>query len=163
MLIDRLIWVYYRQISNCCRPVLTDRLLIMYGILLQHRFLCYSSCVQSVMGFLYGRCERLFILNYIINILPDKCFKKSFFWVAKSYMAVCFNYFLSTAIFLNIDISQGSVATYLRWGGKFKHDFVANLPLSLSAKNVWRSVNIWGSYGQEFSVLYFVDSRCTIN
>ena len=31
------------------------------------------------------------------------------FWVAKSYMAVCFNYFLSVAIFLNIDISQGSV------------------------------------------------------
>jgi len=34
----------------------------------------------------------------------------------KSYMAVCFNYFLSIAIFLNIDISQGSVATRLRCG-----------------------------------------------
>ena len=41
---------YYQQISNCCRPVLTywptnlchqwvtDRLLIMYGILLRHHF-----------------------------------------------------------------------------------------------------------------------------
>jgi len=36
--------------------------------------------------------------------------------------------------FLNIDISQGSVATYLRCGGIFKHEFVANLPLSLPAK-----------------------------
>ena len=36
--------------------------------------------------------------------------------------------------FLNIDISQGSVATRLRCGGIFKHELVANLPLSLSVK-----------------------------
>jgi len=30
-------------------PSVTDRLLIMYGILLQHLFLRYSSCVQSIM------------------------------------------------------------------------------------------------------------------
>jgi len=36
--------------------------------------------------------------------------------------------------FLNIDISQGSVATYLTCGGIFKYEFVANLPLSLLAK-----------------------------
>jgi len=53
--------------------------------------------------------------------------------------------------FLNIDISQGSVATYLRCSGIFKYEFVANLPVSLPVK----SVNIWGSYGQEFSVLFF--------
>ena len=49
------------QISNYCRPFfmyfltdrltpsVTNRLLIMYGILVQH--LCYSSCVQSFVGF----------------------------------------------------------------------------------------------------------------
>ena len=42
----------------------------------------------------------------------------------KSYMAVCFSYFLSIAIFLNIDISQGSVATRLRCGGIFKYDYL---------------------------------------
>ena len=36
--------------------------------------------------------------------------------------------------FLNIDVSRGSVATYLRCGGIFKYAFVANLPLSLSVK-----------------------------
>ena len=36
--------------------------------------------------------------------------------------------------FLNIDISQGSVATYLRCGGICKHKFVANLLLSLPVK-----------------------------
>jgi len=60
--------------------------------------------------------------------------------------------------FVNIDISQGSVATYLRCGGIFKHKFVANLPVSLPVKEFWKSVNIWGSYGQEFGVLFFWDT-----
>jgi len=70
-------------------------------------------------------------------------------------MAVCFNY-LSIAIFLNIDISQGSVATRLRCGGMFKYDLVANLPV----KEFWKSVNISGSYGQEFGVLFFSETQC---
>ena len=37
---------------------------------------------------------------------------------------------------------------------------VANLPPSLSVKEFRKSVNIWGSYRQEFSV-FFSDSRCT--
>ena len=36
--------------------------------------------------------------------------------------------------FLNIDISQGSVVTRLRCGGIFKHELVANLPVSLPVK-----------------------------
>jgi len=36
--------------------------------------------------------------------------------------------------FLNLDISQGSVATYLRCDGIFKYEIVAYLPLSLPAK-----------------------------
>ena len=36
--------------------------------------------------------------------------------------------------FLNIDISQGSVATRLRCGGIFKYELVANLPMSLLVK-----------------------------
>jgi len=41
----------------------------------------------------------------------------------------------------------------------FKYEFVVNLPSSLSAKEFWKSVNIWGSYGQE-RVSCFFDSRC---
>ena len=36
--------------------------------------------------------------------------------------------------FLNTDISQNSVVTYLRCGGIFKYEFVANLPVSLPVK-----------------------------
>jgi len=61
--------------------------------------------------------------------------------------------------FWNIDISQGSVATQLRCGGIFKYKFVANLLVSLSVTEFCKLVNIWGSYGQEFSVLFF--TQCT--
>ena len=54
--------------------------------------------------------------------------------MAKSYLPVCFNYFVNIAIVFNIHISQGSVATYLRCSGIFKYAFVANLSLSLSVK-----------------------------
>jgi len=57
--------------------------------------------------------------------------------------------------FWNTDTSQGSVATHWRCGGIFKYEFVANIPLSLPLKEFWKSVNISGSYGQEFSVLFF--------
>ena len=63
--------------------------------------------------------------------------------------------------FSDFYISQGSVATYVRCGGIFQYAFVANLPLSVSLKKIWKSINIWGSYGQEFSVLFFIDSRCS--
>ena len=38
--------------------------------------------------------------------------------------------------FSDINISQGSVATYLKCGVIFKYEFVAHLPLSLSAKEL---------------------------
>jgi len=38
--------------------------------------------------------------------------------------------------FSDIYISHGSVATYVRWGGIFKYEFVVNLPVSLSAEEL---------------------------
>ena len=42
----------------------------------------------------------------------------------------------------DIHTSQGSVATYFRCGGIFKHEFVTNLPLSLPANEFRKSINI---------------------
>jgi len=64
--------VYYEQnikllqtsldlLTDRLMPSVTDRQLIMHSILLQHFFLRDSSCVQSIMVFLYGWCEHLFI------------------------------------------------------------------------------------------------------
>jgi len=47
------------------------------------------------------------------------------------------------------------VETHLRCDGIFKYEHVANLPVSLSVKEFWKSVNIWGSYGQKFCVWFF--------
>jgi len=58
--------------------------------------------------------------------------------------------------FSDIHISQGSVSTWLRRGGIFKHEFVANLLLSPLVKKFWKSGNSWWNYGQEFGVLFFL-------
>ena len=60
----------------------TDRLLIIYGILLQHIFLCYSSCVQSIMECLYGWCDPHFVSELNYEHFPDKYFKTVFRWLS---------------------------------------------------------------------------------
>ena len=75
------------------------------------------------------------------------------------YYLVMYHLYIHISVcrqFSDIHISQGSAVTYLRCGRKFIRDFVANLPLSLSVKEFQKSVNIWRSYGQEFSVLFFL-------
>ena len=159
MLIGRLMWAYYQQISNCCRPVLTFWLTDLCHQRLTDCWSCTAFC--SLIFFCYSKWlfMRVFIwlmwtslwqwikycLFYQTNIL------KQFFWVASIT-------FLSMAT----DISQGSVATRLRCNGIFKYELVANLPVSLPVKEFWKSVDIWGSYGQEFGVLFFSETQCTI-
>jgi len=69
--------------------------------------------------------------------------------VAKSYMAVCFNFDISQGsvgplkravkrVCVCVCVSQGSVATYLRCAGIFKYGFVANLRMSLSVKEFYK-------------------------
>ena len=74
-------------------------------------------------------------------------------------MAVCFNYFFERCNFLNKNISQGSVVTYLRCGGIFKYEFVANLSVSLSVKNVQNRLTFWEVMGKSL-VSCFFDSQC---
>ena len=82
--------------------------------------------------------------------------------MAKSWITVCFTYSLRITIFLYIDISQGSVATRLGCDDVFKYDFVTNFLLSLTVKEFRKSVNIWRSFGQEYSVLFCFESQCTM-
>jgi len=66
--------------------------------------------------------------------LPDKYFK-AVFWVSKSYTTVRFDrLLLELGDFLNIDISQSSVATCLRCSGIFKYGVITNLLLSATMK-----------------------------
>jgi len=53
-------------------------------------------------------------------------------------------------LFSDTNISQGSVVTRLRCGGIFSYHFTANLSLSLTMKEFWKSVKIWQSESHEF-------------
>jgi len=56
--------------------------------------------------------------------------------VVKSLHGSSLQLLLDYCDFLNTDISQGSAATYLRCDGIFKYEFVANLSLCLSVKEL---------------------------
>ena len=55
--------------------------------------------------------------------------------------------------FLNIDISQGIVATCLKW--------VTNFLQSLDSENLKKIFNIWQSYRKNIVSCFFSDSQCT--
>jgi len=65
-------------------------------------------------------------------ISPDIYFKTVFEWLSLANSLVYL--LLKNGDFLNIDISQGSVATRLGCGGVFVYDFVTNFLLSLTVK-----------------------------
>jgi len=78
-------------------------------------------------------------------------------------MTACFiDSGLQNGNFLNSDISQSSVVTQLSYDGIINKGFVANLLVNLSVKEFRKSVNIWRSYGQYCSGLFFIDSQCRI-
>jgi len=55
----------------------------MYGILLQRVFsLLQQLCTVDNGIFLYGWCERHFVPDLKMNILPDKYFKTVFEWLS---------------------------------------------------------------------------------
>jgi len=59
------------------------------------------------------------------------------------------------ACFADINVSQGSVATYARCGWIFNMHLTANLPGNLSVKKICKSVKIWQNYGHEFVAQFF--------
>jgi len=53
------------------------------------------------------------------------------------------------ARFADTNVSQGSVATYARYGGIFNVHLTASLPRNLPVKKVIKSVKIWQNCGNE--------------
>jgi len=51
------------------------------------------------------------------------------------------------ACFADINVLQGSVATYARCGGIFNMYLTANLPRNLLVKKFSKSVKFWQNYG----------------
>jgi len=51
--------------------------------------------------------------------------------------------------FLSTTVLQSRIATWVNDGGTFNDFFIANLLLSVTAKEFWKSVRIWQSYGRK--------------
>jgi len=66
-------------------------------------------------------------------------------WILKENCCYCVKY-VRFLLFLIFCISQGSVATRLRCGGKYNNSFAANVLLSPAVKGFLKSVNICQSY-----------------
>jgi len=85
-----------------------------------------------VRDFLYGRCKQLFVSE-----LNNAYFSRHFLKQCLSGNALhdsLLRLLLKNCNFLNIDISQSSVATRIGCGGVFKHDFVTTFLVSLTVK-----------------------------
>ena len=66
------------------------------------------------------------------------------------------------ACFADINISQGSVATYVRCGGIFNIHLTKKFTKESSSEIFFKSVKIWQNYGHESVVLFLahrVDGR----
>jgi len=63
--------------------------------------------------------------------------------------------------FLNIDISQGSVATRLWFGEIFKYELVANLPVSLPVKKIANRLTFGEVMGKSL-VSCFFETQCIL-
>ena len=58
--------------------------------------------------------------------------------------------------FADVNVSQGSVATYARCGWTFDIHLTANLPRNLPLKNFLRSVKNRQNYGHESMATFFI-------
>jgi len=50
---------------------------------------------------------------------------------------------------LSTTVLQGSVTTRVNYGRIFSDFFIANLLLSVTVKEFWRSLKIWQGYGKK--------------
>ena len=66
--------------------------------------------------------------------------------------------------FLNIDISQGSVATRLRCGGIFKYELVAKFTSESTGEKIFENRLTFGEVmGKSLVSCFFFETQCTFN
>ena len=65
-----------------------------------------------------------------------------------------------SVIFLDFRLSQGSVATYSRWGGNLCDVYIENFLTNHLVKEFWKSVHICQSYYQTSIGLLFSGTQC---
>ena len=91
-------------------------------------------------------------LNLILGCLGATCQARSTF-ITQPVSGVA-------GLSASSDISRGSVATHLRYGGICSDSFITNCLLILTAKEFWKSVNIWWSCEVYKKLCHFFGPPC---
>ena len=107
--------------------------------LLQNRY-SITHLTLSMLLHYFGKLKSQIFCKYSTDM--EKCKQ-----IALSMQFVCiFPYLLNICKKFEFLISQGSVATCLRWGGYCCVHFVANFTSFPVVQIFWKSIKIWRSY-----------------
>ena len=101
---------------------------------------------QLTQSFLAAEWLTVWALNNMLIFLPATFIRMLQIFVIFQFCETkwCDRFHLFT-IFSDINISQRSVATCLRWGGIFNDRFIANFSEHVTVKEFWKSASIWRS------------------
>jgi len=139
---------------------LTDQPLVNCGFLPRHLFFVVAVAYSQWWDISSMAAKSIFITELNNGIITGQVyFNNDFEWLSFTWQFELFSPWVRH--FLNSDISQGSVATFVRCGGIFNVDFIVNLLESLSVKELWKSVSIWRSYWQKCGYPFLLDHPCT--
>jgi len=128
--------------------------------------LLFAGWRESTTNRTDSQLQQIFVIPNVTKKITQRNILKQFFWAAKSYVYGIPLHLRITPWawwLLNMDFSQGSVATRLRRGGISKYYFIENLLLNITIEGFWKSVNIWQSCGQDHGVLFFLTHSVDIN
>ena len=128
-----------------------ESVIMCTGILSRRRspWLLKMRPVGDSVGFQYGNCVVSSVNRMMLTSLDECVFSDSFNWLSVAWQ-----------------FSLLSSGTWLFWAQTFRkvvwrhiwgvvQTFVRNLLLSATVKELWKSVNIWQSYRQKYSGLFF--------
>ena len=105
----------------------------------------------------YGEKLAVFLrhLKYQNLLITNKVYRRD-----KNAICLIFPYLLNICRKFDFLIFQGSLATFLTWGGQCRMRFVANFIGFSAALKFWKSVKIWQSYGV-FKGGNFFETQCS--
>ena len=144
-------WVYLRKVHNVNRPTLWHG---WHGFQLSITNNATDKWCKHIWVCVFmSKDDLLSILNLITDYTPEH-FNVSVWW--KLQVSGC--YWINIPEF-HFSISQGSVATYVKCGGKHDNGFIANFLLNSMLKEFWKSTNICKCY-ERIILWVFFDSQC---
>ena len=153
--INTAVWVTNASAQRLSARVMLGACLPCKSDTIQHNTINSENMLHKPFKYKVMTQETLWI-DMGHNNMALNCWKLMFkFWP----LILC----MKLSEILVFQVSQGSAATHLRWGGKYYMTFVGNLVLFPTVKEFWKSVNIWQSYSHPYSGTFFYETHCNMH